>query len=168
MILRNCNLISRSVASLCTACTACTVCVGISAARLVAKHPSPMAPAADVATVRKVSTVVVSATTTASDRPRRRAAAKRKAEPEEEDDGSVDEAVEAPITKKRGTGKTTKEEVKTERAETEEAPAPKKRRTAKKATKVEDVAPLAERTVVSTLKREVFIGAHVSASGGES
>ncbi|TLD11988.1 uncharacterized protein PgNI_03095 [Pyricularia grisea] len=43
-------------------------------------------------------------------------------------------------------------------------PAPKRQKTTKG--KNEDTMPLAERTVVSTLKRAMYIGAHVSAAGG--
>lgn len=43
-------------------------------------------------------------------------------------------------------------------------PAPKKRKTKKD--KEDDMAPLAERTAVSSLKKAMYIGAHVSAAGG--
>ncbi|KAK8089152.1 xylose isomerase-like protein [Apiospora hydei] len=43
-------------------------------------------------------------------------------------------------------------------------PAAKKTRTAK--TKIEDIMPLAKRTAVSSLKRAMYIGAHVSGAGG--
>jgi AP endonuclease-1 len=42
--------------------------------------------------------------------------------------------------------------------------APKKRRTAK--AKPEDVMPLAERTAIASLKKAMYIGAHVSSAGG--
>lgn len=44
------------------------------------------------------------------------------------------------------------------------APLPKKRRTTK--AKGEDTMPLADRTAVSSLKKAMYIGAHVSAAGG--
>ncbi len=44
------------------------------------------------------------------------------------------------------------------------APKPKKRRTAKAID--EDTMPLADRTAVSSLKKAMYIGAHVSAAGG--
>ncbi|TLS26200.1 hypothetical protein PpBr36_05275 [Pyricularia pennisetigena] len=46
----------------------------------------------------------------------------------------------------------------------EAKPAAKRQKTVKG--KEEDIMPLAERTVVSTLKRAMYIGAHVSAAGG--
>lgn len=46
------------------------------------------------------------------------------------------------------------------------APQPKKRKTAK--SKEEDAMPLADRTAVSSLKKAMYIGAHVSAAGGKS
>lgn len=52
-------------------------------------------------------------------------------------------------------------------ADVKTAPAvvqPKKRKTAK--AKDEDVMPLADRTAVSSLKKAMYIGAHVSAAGG--
>ncbi|KAF3762440.1 hypothetical protein M406DRAFT_25381, partial [Cryphonectria parasitica EP155] len=45
-------------------------------------------------------------------------------------------------------------------------PAPKKRKTASKKDKADDSAPLAERTAISSLKKNMYIGAHVSAAGG--
>ena len=45
------------------------------------------------------------------------------------------------------------------------APAPKKQRKSK-AAKEEDMAPLASRTAVTSLKRAMYIGAHVSGAGG--
>lgn len=53
-----------------------------------------------------------------------------------------------------------------EEEEDKKKPAPKKRKTAK--AKDEDMAPLAQRTAVSSLKKAMFIGAHVSAAGGKS
>jgi AP endonuclease-1 len=44
------------------------------------------------------------------------------------------------------------------------APAPKKRKT--KAKDEDNAMPLAERTAVSSLKKAMYIGAHVSAAGG--
>lgn len=44
--------------------------------------------------------------------------------------------------------------------------APKKRKTAK--AKEEDAMPLAERTAIPSLGKAMYIGAHVSAAGGES
>lgn len=50
-----------------------------------------------------------------------------------------------------------------EEAEEVKKPAPKKRKTK---IKEEDMAPLVERTTVSSLKKAMYIGAHVSAAGG--
>lgn len=49
----------------------------------------------------------------------------------------------------------------------EEEPTPKKRKTTKK-DKEDDMAPLAARTAVSSLKKAMYIGAHVSGAGGKS
>lgn len=49
--------------------------------------------------------------------------------------------------------------------EPDKKPAPKKRRTKKE--KEEDMVPLAPRTAVASLKKAMFIGAHVSGAGGE-
>ncbi|UNI15260.1 DNA-(apurinic or apyrimidinic site) lyase [Purpureocillium takamizusanense] len=46
------------------------------------------------------------------------------------------------------------------------APAPKKRRTAKASKDEQGGMPLAERTAVASLKKAMYIGAHVSAAGG--
>lgn len=45
-------------------------------------------------------------------------------------------------------------------------PTPKKRKTKKE--KEDEAMPLAKRTVVSTLKRPMYIGAHVSGAGGKT
>ncbi|KAF3806675.1 DNA-(apurinic or apyrimidinic site) lyase 1 [Colletotrichum gloeosporioides] len=51
-------------------------------------------------------------------------------------------------------------------AEEEEKPAKKRKTAAKGKAKKEDDMPLAERTAVSSLKKAMYIGAHVSAAGG--
>lgn len=51
-----------------------------------------------------------------------------------------------------------------EEADEVKKPAPKKRKTKKD--KEKDMAPLAERTAVSSLKKAMYIGAHVSGAGG--
>lgn len=56
-------------------------------------------------------------------------------------------------------------EVDEEPAEKPAKAAPKKRKTAKE--KEEDAMPLAERTAVASLGKAMYIGAHVSAAGGE-
>lgn len=68
--------------------------------------------------------------------------------------------------KKRKT--TSKSKVKEEDSAAEEpqAPAPKKRRVAKTKAKAEDTEPLAERTDITSLKKAMYIGAHVSGAGG--
>lgn len=54
------------------------------------------------------------------------------------------------------------------KAEPEPASAPPPKAVKKRKTKAkgEDAAPLAERTAVSSLKKPMYIGAHVSAAGG--
>ena len=56
------------------------------------------------------------------------------------------------------------EDEKEEEPEQEKKAAPKKRKTA--AAKKDDDMPLAARTAVSSLKRAMYIGAHVSGAGG--
>ncbi|KAK2050292.1 apurinic endonuclease [Colletotrichum somersetense] len=50
--------------------------------------------------------------------------------------------------------------------EEEEKPAKKRKTAAKGKTKKEDDMPLADRTVISSLKKAMYIGAHVSGAGG--
>lgn len=59
------------------------------------------------------------------------------------------------------------EEEKKQEKETDKKPAPKKRKI-KGAAKEEDNMPLAERTVIASLKRSMYIGAHVSGAGGKN
>lgn len=59
------------------------------------------------------------------------------------------------------------EEKKKKEKETDKKPAPKKRKI-KGAAKEEDNMPLAERTVIASLKRSMYIGAHVSGAGGKT
>lgn len=68
------------------------------------------------------------------------------------------------VIKRKATKAVVEEEQETAVTE-EEAKPTKKRRTTKN--KVEDTTPLAERTVVSSLKKSMYIGAHVSSAGGE-
>ncbi|KAI0396085.1 xylose isomerase-like protein [Xylariaceae sp. FL0594] len=92
-------------------------------------------------------------------------------EPEPE---SEEEVTKPPATSRKRKAAVTVTAVKTEAkvededvvAATEDEPkaAPKKRRTAK--TKTEDLAPLAERTAIESLKKAMYIGAHVSSAGG--
>jgi AP endonuclease-1 len=77
---------------------------------------------------------------------------KRKAAPAELD-GSGEEAPEA------------NDEPEDQFQETKK-PAPKKRKTASKKKEAEDTMPLATRTAVATLKRAMYLGAHVSGAGG--
>ncbi|KAI0196863.1 xylose isomerase-like protein [Astrocystis sublimbata] len=51
-------------------------------------------------------------------------------------------------------------------AEEHKAAVPKKRRTTKAKGKDEDTMPLAERTAIASLKKAMYIGAHVSSAGG--
>ncbi|KAI3329336.1 AP endonuclease [Xylariaceae sp. AK1471] len=59
-----------------------------------------------------------------------------------------------------------KEEEEDSAAAEEPKSAPKKRRTAKAKAKAEDSMPLAERTAIASLKKAMYIGAHVSSAGG--
>lgn len=61
-----------------------------------------------------------------------------------------------------------KEKAKEEKVELQDIPEIKPAAKRQKTTKAknQDTMPLAERTVVSTLKRAMYIGAHVSAAGG--
>ncbi|KAH8845071.1 hypothetical protein MCOR27_004706 [Pyricularia oryzae] len=80
---------------------------------------------------------------------------KRKAEDEDEDEAELSDHCK-------------KEKAKEEKVELQDIPeikpAAKRQKTTKG--KDQDTMPLAERTVVSTLKRAMYIGAHVSAAGG--
>ncbi|KAM0819382.1 hypothetical protein AB5N19_05197 [Seiridium cardinale] len=84
---------------------------------------------------------------TAPAKATKKTTSKRKIEAAVDDDGELDVKAE--------------QEIKTEITETKPA---KKRRTAKQ--KPEDMPPLAQRSAVASLKKAMFIGAHVSAAGG--
>lgn len=58
-----------------------------------------------------------------------------------------------------------KRKVKAEADESEEETKSKKRKTVKGKSS-EDMAPLAARTAISSLKKAMYIGAHVSGAGG--
>jgi len=78
------------------------------------------------------------------------------------------EEVKPAAAKKRKAATAVKTKVEDEDSAAEEEPksAPKKRKTAKSKTKPEDLAPLAARTVIASLKKAMYVGAHVSSAGG--
>jgi len=87
--------------------------------------------------------------------------ANSKTKPKQEDV----ESEEAPLTPKKPAKGKRKAKVEEEvDGDIEEKKTKKKRKT--KEDKEEAAVPLASRTDVSTLKRKIFVGAHVSASGG--
>ncbi|KAI2784875.1 AP endonuclease [Daldinia loculata] len=98
-------------------------------------------------------------------------ATKSKAKAPEEDIKDEEPAVveEPKSSKKRKADKIEDEEEEEDQAEDEpvaEKPkAGKKRKTAAKA-KTEDLMALAKRTIINTLKKSMYIGAHVSSAGG--
>ncbi|KAI4600124.1 hypothetical protein KJ359_001226 [Pestalotiopsis sp. 9143b] len=91
-------------------------------------------------------------------------ATKRKAEIEEDEDEDDDDDEEEP-PKKQTKAKASSSSIKAE--ETKPAPAAKKRKTTttKKPSEAE-MPPLAPRTAVASLKKAMYVGAHVSAAGG--
>jgi AP endonuclease-1 len=82
----------------------------------------------------------------------------------------VEEEESKPPVKKRKAAVVKKAKVEEEESAAEEPKAaPKKRRAANKAkVKPEDVMPLAERTAIASLKKAMYVGAHVSSAGGMS
>ncbi|KAI1428316.1 xylose isomerase-like protein [Xylaria sp. FL1777] len=79
---------------------------------------------------------------------------------------SEEEAEAKPVKKRKAIAKA-KVEDDDSAAEEPKAASPKKRRTAKAKAKPEDAAmPLAERTAIASLKKAMYIGAHVSSAGG--
>ncbi|KAJ2980274.1 hypothetical protein NUW58_g6988 [Xylaria curta] len=70
-----------------------------------------------------------------------------------------------PVQKRRATAKA-KVEKEDSAVEEPKAAAPKKRKAAKAKAKPEDTMPLAERTAIASLKKAMYIGAHVSSAGG--
>ena len=85
---------------------------------------------------------------------------------------SAKSAPKAKDTKRKATKAVIEEEDEEETAVVEKgssavdaAKPKKKRKTAQ--VKAEDEAPLAERTAISSLKKSMYIGAHVSAAGGK-
>lgn len=91
------------------------------------------------------------------------AATKRKVEVEEDEDEDDDEEEEEPP--KKQTKAKASSAVKAE--ETKPAPAAKKRKTTtNKKSSEADMPPLAPRTAVASLKKAMYVGAHVSAAGG--
>lgn len=91
------------------------------------------------------------------------AATKRKVEVEEEEEDEGDEEEEEPP--KKQTKAKASSAVKAE--ETKPAPAAKKRKTTtNKKSSEADMPPLAPRTAVASLKKAMYVGAHVSAAGG--
>ncbi|TGJ88031.1 hypothetical protein E0Z10_g763 [Xylaria hypoxylon] len=79
---------------------------------------------------------------------------------------SEGEEVEPKPVKKRKAIVKAKLEEEDSAAEEPKAAAPKKRRATKAKAKPEDAMPLVERTAISSLKKAMYIGAHVSGAGG--
>lgn len=97
--------------------------------------------------------------------------AKRKViEPTPEPEITSEEEPEINTVKKRKTVANAKAKVQEEYlvAEEPKAAAPKKQRATKAKAKPEDAMPLAERTVVASLRKAMRIGAHVSSAGGNA
>ncbi|KAH7160133.1 xylose isomerase-like protein [Dactylonectria estremocensis] len=90
-----------------------------------------------------------------------KAAVKRKAEPELEDEDEDEAPVPAPKTAKKR-----KAEPRLEDEDQVPAPAPKTVKKRKTKAKDGDAMPLVDRTAVPSLKKAMYIGAHVSAAGG--
>ncbi|KAH8159604.1 hypothetical protein CIB48_g8644 [Xylaria polymorpha] len=86
--------------------------------------------------------------------------------PEPEITSEEEEEDEPRPVKKRKAPVKAKVEAEDSAAEEPKAAAPKKRRAAKAKTKPEDAMPLAERTAIASLKKAMYIGAHVSSAGG--
>ncbi|KAI1407832.1 AP endonuclease [Hypoxylon sp. FL1857] len=89
-------------------------------------------------------------------------AAKRKAAEEADDDEPLTVVEESKSAKKRKADKSNAED--DEEPVVEQPKAAKKRKTAK--AKTEDLMALAKRTIINTLKKSMYIGAHVSSAGG--
>lgn len=87
--------------------------------------------------------------------------------PEPEITSEEEEEDEPRPVKKRKAPVKAKVEAEDSAAEEPKAAAPKKRRAAKAKTKPEDAMPLAERTAIASLKKAMYIGAHVSSAGGK-
>ena len=68
------------------------------------------------------------------------------------------------VTKRKAIKAVAEEEEEEETPVVDEAKPKKKRKTAKD--KVDDATPLVKRTEISSLKKSMYIGAHVSAAGG--
>ncbi|GAW18123.1 hypothetical protein ANO14919_075960 [Xylariales sp. No.14919] len=82
------------------------------------------------------------------------------------DVNSEEEDVEPqPVKKRKATSKAKLKEEDSPAEEPKPA-APKKARATKAKVKAEDVMPLAERTAIASLKKAMYIGAHVSSAGG--
>lgn len=71
---------------------------------------------------------------------------------------------QAKATKRKAAKAVVEEQQETETAVVKDEAKSKKRKTTKD--KAEDAVPLAERTVISSLKKSMYIGAHVSSAGG--
>ncbi|KAI0456573.1 xylose isomerase-like protein [Xylaria acuta] len=82
----------------------------------------------------------------------------------EEEEDEEDEP--RPVKKRKAPIKKAKVEAEDSAAEEPKAAAPKKRRAAKAKAKPADAMPLAERTAIASLKKAMYIGAHVSSAGG--
>ncbi|KAK8124969.1 AP endonuclease 1 [Apiospora kogelbergensis] len=123
-------------------------------------EPEPKKPAA-AATPKKTRTAAAAGP---------KAATGKVSDVEEEESDSKLEAPTAGEAKASRNARATKRKTVAEdddevvKAEKASKPAAKKMRTAK--AKIEDIVPLAKRTAVSSLKKTMYIGAHVSGAGG--
>ncbi|KAI1143512.1 AP endonuclease [Hypoxylon sp. FL0543] len=90
-------------------------------------------------------------------------AAKRKAVEEAADDEPLTVVEEPQSSRKRKSDNSSVEDAE-EEAAAEQPKTAKKRKTAK--AKTEDLMALAKRTLINTLKKSMYIGAHVSSAGG--
>ncbi|KAI0400524.1 xylose isomerase-like protein [Xylaria palmicola] len=98
-----------------------------------------------------------------------RAAKRRVVETSPEPDFPSEEEEEEeprPAKKRKAAAKKKKAEADDSAAEESKSAAPKKRRATKAKAKPEDTMPLAERTAIASLKKAMYIGAHVSSAGG--
>ncbi|KAI1749376.1 xylose isomerase-like protein [Xylaria castorea] len=122
-------------------------------------------------TVVETSTtkVSVSKTNAASKVESKARVTKRKvveASPEPEITSEEEEDEPRPVKKRKAPVKAKVEAEASTAEEPKAAAAPKKRRAAKAKAKPEDTMPLAERTAIASLKKAMYIGAHVSSAGG--
>ncbi|KAI0468619.1 apurinic/apyrimidinic endonuclease-like protein [Xylaria cf. heliscus] len=86
-------------------------------------------------------------------------------EPEITEEEEEEEDEPRPVKKRKAPAKA-KAKAEDSAAEEPKAAAPKKQRAAKAKAKPEDAMPLAGRTAIASLKKAMYIGAHVSSAGG--